>query len=1113
MHWCSYRKPIYQRFFPTKYLSHTILRQNTADNSLRPVRGRRVPVLLARGWGILWRGIARASAVAAIGLGAVTVSVAAPPDKPTNLGVNILENGNNQVLVSWSAPTNNGGSAITGYKVEVSTDSGFQSTSNWGVLVEDTGDTNLTYVHEDVGVLPSLQLCYRISAINADGTSAASDEICDTASATLDVPELVSTDPVTVNGNRIEMTFDENLDEDSVPRDAQFTVYVAGRQGSPNLDSVEITGAKVIIVVRERDSVSNTDTVRVGYRPPARIVDESTRVTIPRSTNALKNSSGELVNATTSLGVLAQNLTPGPVTVTLSLNPDSISENGGSTTLTATVLPAPAEDFTLTVSTNPADTAGILTQALHGTTLSFTAGNSSSNETVTITAQDNTVNAPDQRVEISGESTTTYVTVEPVTLTVADDELGVSFGQDTYSVFEGRAIPVTVQLDQDPQGTVTIPLTADPLCMSNEGCGYSGVPETITFNSGETVKTVTFTSTVDEDETDQTVTFWFDTTHADWPTEVSVGTPMTAMVAIQELPEVEVSEVEVFFEPTYEVSEGESVELTVRLSEDPLRTVEISLTATPPCPDEGECDYEVAQSVAFASGETEKTVTFSAMPDRLIEENEIVTIGFGEPLPDGVSAGSPSSTVVTISDSRLLEPSDVNKELLPRVTQAMIASTLSAISSRVETAGTASDGVMDLTGSSALEQVLALVPSAVEQDSFDLKQALAGKSFVLPLEGTSGGLNNLSFWGRGDYRDMEGGDDRPIEWDGDLSSFHLGADMRLRQDLLAGLAVSWSEGDFDYKDRTGSEGGRYESEMTSVHPYVSWVSSKKDLRTWATVGYGRGEVDIKDDGGKHSSDTRLKTGAMGVSGHVYSVEGLFGYSGTTTVRFKADGHVSEIKTDGGDQINPLTSDIQRVQAALEGTHECLLDGGRVLLPTLEIGLRHDSGDGLEGTGVEIGAGARYTDPQRGLTVEGSGRYLVTHSDDYDEWGFQGSVRVDPGSDRRGLALSLMPSWGAYQSKVDQLWSQDAMHALSQGDREPMKGRLDVAVDYGLSALSGRGLLTPYARLSLGGGTGTYRLGSRLEIGTAFNLSIEGGRLRDAQGESKPGVQFQVESQF
>ena len=1095
---------IHQYLFLTHKPHHTIPPRNTAGNSPRLSHGRGMPALLARGCRILRRVIAHALAVFAIGLGSITVAVAQVPGMPTNLSVNIDESGNNRVSLSWTAPSG----TVTGYKIEVSTDydgilTGDQSTSEWGVVESNTGDTNTTYTHGNIGVLPSLQLCYRVSAINGNGTGAPSSEVCDTASATQNEPELISTNPVTVRGDVIEMTFDENLDTTMKPGEVQFSVVVSGRNEEPRVETVEIMGAKVILTLDVPDAIRNTDRVLIRYRPPTHRFDGDGNaiVFIPGSVNSLQNSSGKLVNVMQSY-VEAQNLTPGPVTVTLALDMNAIDENGGSTTLSATVWPLPAEDFTVTLSTDPASTADILTQELDGATLNFTTGNDSSGNTITITASDNTVNAPDQKVKIMGTSET-HVTVEAVTLTITDDELGVSFGQSTYSVREGGTVSVEVRLDQDPQSQVVIPLTSTPACVPDTACDYSGVPSSLTFDSGETVKTIPFTSIADEDENDETITLEIDA--ANLHSDISAADPSITTVTIREFPEVEV-----FFESTYSVLEGESVELTVRLSEDPLRTVEIPLTATPPCPDEGECDYEVAQSVTFASGETEKAVTFSATADRLVEGDEVVTIGFGTPLPDRVRMGSPSIAKVTISDSRLLEPSDVNRELLPRVTQAMIASTLSAISSRVEADEIDQDGDLNLTEGSALEQALDFLPSAVGQDSFDLKRALAGKSFVLPLEGASGGLSNLSFWGRGDYRDMKGGDDRPIEWDGDLLSFHLGADMHLQEDILAGVAVSWSEGDFDYGDRTGSEGGRYESEMTSVHPYMSWVSSKKDLRTWATVGYGRGEVDIEDDSGKHSSDTRLKTGAVGVSGHLYSAESLFGYSGAATIRFKADGHVSEIKADGGGEINPLTADIQRVQVALEGTHECPLDGGRVLLPTLEIGLRHDSGDGLEGTGVEIGAGARYTDPKRGLTVEGSGRYLVAHSDDYDEWGFQGSVRVDPGADRRGLALSLMPSWGAYQSEVDQLWSRDAVHALSQGDHESMKGRLDVAIDYGLSALGGRGLLTPYARVSLGGGADTYRLGSRFEIGTSLNLNIEGGRLRDTQGESKPEIRFQVE---
>ena len=992
------RITIHQHFLLTQKPRHKIPPRNTADNSSRPARGHRVPALLARGWQILRRTLAYALAVAAIGLSGITVAVAQVPGMPTGLSVNIDETGNNRVSLNWTAPSG----TVTGYKIEVSTDydgilTGNQSTNEWGVVEPNTGNTNTSYTHGNIGVLPSLQLCYRVSAINANGTGTPSSEVCDTALATQNEPELVVADPstatypITVKGDVIEITFDENLNANVKPAEVQFSVAVHGFRSQPRVETVEIMGAKVILTLDVEDAIRNIDTVTIRYRPPTHRFDGDGDeiVFIPSASNSLQDPSRKLVNLIR--GQRAINLTPGPVTVTLALDMNAIDEDGGSTTLRAGVQPrAPEGGFTVMLSTDPANTADILEQELNGLTFNFLEGNDSSSDTHMITAVNNDANAPAQRVKIMGTSET-FVTVKPVTLTITDDELGVAFGQDAYTVIEGRSVSVTVELDQDPEDTVMIPLTVDPPCTSDDECSYSGVPESLTFNSGETVKTITFETVVDEDKEDDMVTLGID--EASLAQDIHVASPSTATVTIREV------------------------------------------------------------------------------------------------------------------------TNDVNKELLPRIAQAMIASTLSAISSRVEMEDAGSDGVAGLDGNSALEQVLALAPSAAEPNSLDLKRALAGRSFVLPLDGVEGRLDGLTLWGRGDYRDMEGGGDRPIEWDGDLLSVHVGADMHLHQDILAGLVVSWSEGDFDYRDRTGFQEGRYKSEMTSVHPYVSWVSSERDLRTWVTVGYGRGEVDVKDDRSKHSSDTRLKTGAMGVSGHLYSTDELFGYSGIATVRFKADGHVSEIKTDGGGDINPLTSDIQRVRAALEGSHECPLGGGRMLLPTFEVGLRHDSGDGLEGTGFEVGAGVRYTDPSRGLTVEGRGRYLVAHSDDYDEWGFQGSVRVDPGSDRRGLALSLVPGWGVHQSGLNQLWSRDAENMLSLNRDRSTEGRLEVEIDYGLPAAGGHGLLTPYVRLSLGGGDENYRLGGRFELGTELSLHVESGRLGDMQGESNHGIRLQAELLF
>ena len=89
------------------------------------------------------------------------------PGKPTNLMAEA--DGGTRITLSWDAPADDGGSAITGYRIEVSDDAG----SNWDDLVDDTGNNDTTYTHE--GLSPGDTRHYRVSAINAEGGSVASD--------------------------------------------------------------------------------------------------------------------------------------------------------------------------------------------------------------------------------------------------------------------------------------------------------------------------------------------------------------------------------------------------------------------------------------------------------------------------------------------------------------------------------------------------------------------------------------------------------------------------------------------------------------------------------------------------------------------------------------------------------------------------------------------------------------------------------------------------------------------------------------------------------------------------------------------------------------------------
>ena len=551
------------------------------------------------------------------------------------------------------------------------------------------------------------------------------------------------------------------------------------------------------------------------------------------------------------------------------------------------------------------------------------------------------------------------------------------------------------------------------------------------------------------------------------------------------------------------IREGGTETYTLVLTSEPTEPVRVAVASSNPVLVEAS-PVDLVFTASNWDQEQTVTVTVAAMaPAASSAEltHQVASTG------DYASVTAPSVRVTVRS---LID--GVNDELLPRITQAMMSSTLSAISRRMDMANpnVDSEGPHTFGGQASLEQVLASLATATKgATSLDLRRALGGKEFVLPFNAAERETESVAgVWGRGDYRNLGGGDDRPTRWDGDLASIHVGVDWEVRPGLLAGVMVSWSDGKFDYQNRGDPREGTYDSELASVHPYMSWMSSENALQVWATIGYGRGEVEINDGSGRYSSDTRLKTAAVGVSAVLASEHNQIMF-GTSTLRIKAEGNVTEIKADGGDGINPLTADIERVRVVLEGRHVCERGPGEWLIPWVEVGARHDGGDGLTGTGVEVGTGVRYSNAAKGLTAETEARYLVSHSEDYNEWGFHGEVRIDPGADGRGLSISLNPSLGQPQRELASLWARDGPGISPTDGRKSVDSRLDAQVQYGLPAAEGRGLLAPYARLSLAGGGGDFRMGSRLEIGPTFSLNVEAGRFGGVEGSSGLGIGFSV----
>ena len=250
------------------------------------------------------------------------------------------------------------------------------------------------------------------------------------------------------------------------------------------------------------------------------------------------------------------------------------------------------------------------------------------------------------------------VTPTLTTVNITDDDVPqvtVSFSAETYTAPEGDSVQVRVTLSQAPERQVVVIIAKE-----NQGGAsnpdYSGVPENLTFSATDTEMAITFAAADDdEDDDDESVKLTFGA----FPPGVEAGTNSEAIVNItdSDVPTVTVS----FKDSSYiltedntvpvtvPVDEGSTVTVTVELSADPERSVEIPILRE----EQGgatSIDYSgVPEDVTFAPGETEKAITFAATDDTVDDDDESVKLTFGN-LPDGVNPGTKDSTTISITD-------------------------------------------------------------------------------------------------------------------------------------------------------------------------------------------------------------------------------------------------------------------------------------------------------------------------------------------------------------------------------------------------------------------------------------------------------------------------------
>ena len=443
----------------------------------------------------------------------------------------------------------------------------------------------------------------------------------------------------------------------------------------------------------------------------------------------------------------------------------------------------------------------------------------------------------------------------------------------------------------------------------------------------------------------------------------------------------------------------------------------------------------------------------------------------------------------------------VNMVVLPEVTRAIAGNVTAAITQRIGRAGAGSVGPsISLGGQGSVAGVLGAHGQAMAEDSRATKALLAGSEFTLPLNasGDGGGAASTTLWGSGEYRKMSGTGDG-LDWDGELSGFHIGVDTRPRPGLLLGLSVSKLRSEVDYSGDLGggigTSAGRQDLDLTSLHPYLGWRAGTLDL--WASLGYGEGNIAIDPhDSARVSGDVDMRAVGFGGSGALWA-----GGGGALRLRGEISG--SRLQVARNADLDALEISTMRVRLAAEASHRRTLVGGGVFEPAVELGLRQDSGDGAGGAAAEFGARMGYSNAATGYRAEGSFRAVLAPSE-YEEWGVHGSVSFAAGADGQGLSLLISPAYGQIASGIEKLW-QHGLPAADNAAADDYRARLEAHLGYGLP-LKNHGVLTPYGELTVGASR-RHRLGLNWRPSRHFELNLLGERRQSSDGPAENAVPF------
>ena len=549
------------------------------------------------------------------------------------------------------------------------------------------------------------------------------------------------------------------------------------------------------------------------------------------------------------------------------------------------------------------------------------------------------------------------------------------------------------------------------------------------------------------------------------------------------------------------------LEFTITLSRASSSTVAVEAATSDGSAVAGE-DYEAkSRTRTFAPGQTTKVFRVKVIDGDLDEDSETMTVTLSNPsgayIADGTAVGTITNDDPMPRAWLARFGRTVADQVLDAVEGRMAAARdpgteVNLAGERVGAAGAPEDELEAREAEGGLETLAEWLRGAdEEQETVSIasrtvseRELLSGSSFALTAGTAERGFGAL--WGRGAVSRVDGREGG-LTLDGEVASAMLGADFRLGRGT-AGLVVAHSLGEGGYRSPSG--GGAMETTLTGLYPWGRYQVSER-LSLWGVAGYGAGTLTLTPEGqAPIETDMELTMAALGGRGVVAEAPAEGGVELSVTSDALA-------VRGGGGSLAASEADVSRLRLGLEGTWR----GLGTIVPTLEIGARHDGGDAETGFGADIGGRLVWADPSLGIRAELAARGLLTHEDGgMSDRGFSGSLAWDPSPDsERGARLTLSQAVGSEATGgMDVLLRPDTARELAANDDAPDRRTLEARLGYGIAMFGDRWTGIPEVGLGLTEASREYIHAWRLVEERAFGLDVEGRRRERVAGDRAAG---------